>query len=102
MTRTSEAEVLRTNEAMEVLRSEEDPITSALLNNAHFHFMKALFEERKRPIGDYDYAFCMEVLRAIFSEHAVLRAILAGEKVGQFFEDEDVPANLAPYDGHRK
>jgi ABC-type transporter Mla MlaB component len=89
MTRASDAEVLRSDEAMDVLRSEDDPITSALLNNAHFWFTKKFFEERKRPIADYDYAFFMDVLRAVFSEHAVLRKILSGEKVGQFFEDED-------------
>lgn len=84
---------------MEVLRSEDDPVTSALLKNAHFWFTKNFFEERKRPIADYDYAFFMEVLRAVFSEHAVLRKILAGEKVGQFFEDEDdsnLQVELAP------
>ena len=73
---------------MEIIRAEDDPITSALLKNAHFWFTKKLFEERRQPLAPGDYAFVMEVLRAMFSEHTVLQKILAGEPVGRFFEDE--------------
>ena len=73
---------------MEIIRSEDDPITSALLKNAHFWFMKKLFDEGKRPVAPCDYAYFMDVLHAMFREHVVLRKILDGERVGAFFEDE--------------
>lgn len=89
MTKSSDAEILRAEEANDILQSEADPITSALLRNANFWFLKKVFEDQDLPVAGYDYAFTMEVLRAIFSEHTVLRQILAGEKVGQFFEEHE-------------
>ena len=68
-----------------MIASEKDPITRALLANANFWFLKRYFEQGRHPAGDFDYAFVIEMLRDIFREHDVLRRLLAGEKVGEFF-----------------
>jgi anti-anti-sigma regulatory factor len=86
-TSSSKAEVLRSDEAAKVIETEKDPITRALLNNANFWFMKKFFEQNERPVSDFDLHFFINVLREVFAEHDVLRRMLAGEKVGQFFED---------------
>lgn len=83
----AEGELLRTDEALQIVESEKDPITRALLNNANFWFLKRYYEQGARPVSDYDYAFFVELLLQMFREHDILRRILAGENVGQFFED---------------
>src|ERR1043166_2076551 len=88
MSSTAGAELLRSHEAMELIANEKDPITRALLANAKFWVLKQYFEHGKQPTLDLDYGFVVELLRNIFREHDVLRRILAGEKVGQFFEEE--------------
>jgi hypothetical protein len=86
---TTNAGILRSEAATEILESENNPVTRALLNNANFWFMKKFFEKRELPVSDFDLRFFMELMRDIFSEHDVLRRMLAGEKVGQFFEDAE-------------
>jgi|ERR1041385_744637 anti-anti-sigma regulatory factor len=88
MSSATSTELLRSQEAMDLIASEKDPITRALLANANFWFFKRYFEQGSQPAGDLDYAFVIELLRDIFREHDVLRRLLAGEKVGEFFEDE--------------
>lgn len=82
-----DSNVVRSEEGLDILRAEKDPITGALLNNANFWFMKKFFAQKDRPVTDHDYKFFMELMRDIFSEHEVLRKILEGELVGKFFED---------------
>lgn len=89
MSATTGTELLRSGEAMDLIASEKDPITRALLANANFWFLKQYFEQGKQPAADLDYGFVIELLRNVFREHDVLRRILAGEKVGQFFESEE-------------
>src|SRR5436305_4642071 len=88
MSATASAELLRSREAMDVIANEKDPITRALLANANFWFLKRYFEQGRQPVADLDYGFVVELLRDVFREHDVLRRILAGERVGQFFGDE--------------
>jgi|SRR6185503_7189003 len=88
MTVTASAELLRSQEAMDIIANEKDPITRALLANANFWFLKRYFEQGRHPVTDLDYGFVVELLRDVFREHDVLRRILAGERVGEFFEDE--------------
>ena len=42
-----------------------------------------------RPVVDFDLLYFVEIMRDIFSEHDVLRRMLAGERVGAFFDDDD-------------
>jgi hypothetical protein len=86
---TTNAEILRSEAATEILENEKNPVTRALLNNANFWFMKKFFEKKDRPVSDFDLRFFMELMRDVFSEHDVLRRMLAGEKVGGFFEDSE-------------
>lgn len=88
MSSTTSTELLRSQEAMDLIAGEKDPITHALLANANFWLLKRYFEQGKLPVADLDYAFIIELLRDVFREHDVLRRMLAGEKVGQFSEDE--------------
>lgn len=88
MSSATSTELLRAQEAVDLIASERDPITRALLANANFWFLKRYFEQGNQPAGDLDYAYVIELLRDIFREHDVLRRLLAGERVGEFFEEE--------------
>jgi anti-anti-sigma regulatory factor len=94
MSSTTGTELLRSQEAMDIIANEKDPITRALLTNANFWFLKRYFEHGRQPAVDLDYGFVVELLRDVFREHDVLRRMLAGERVGQFFEDEPQDATL--------
>jgi hypothetical protein len=96
---TTNVEILRSEEATEILEREKNPITRALLNDANFWFIKKFFENGERPVSDFDLRFFMELMRDVFSEHNVLRRILAGEKVGQFFEESEDPADTLQVEG---
>ncbi len=82
------SEVLRDGEARTLIASVEDPITRHLLTNAMFHFFRRYNEQQQRPVSDFDMLYFASLLRDIFSEHDVLRRILAGERVGAFFDKE--------------
>jgi hypothetical protein len=78
---------IRSAEAAQFIAGISNPITKALVNNAHFHLFRRLAEERF-PVGSFDMRFFVEVLAEMFSEHDALRMILDGERVGAFFDDE--------------
>lgn len=78
---------IRSAEAGQFVTEITDPITRALVNNAHFHLFRRLAEKRF-PEGSFDMRFFVEVMAEMFSNHDVLRRILDGERVGAFFEDD--------------
>ena len=81
---------IRNEEAMAFLRSlsPEDAITKSLVNNAMFHFTRRFHSLNQRPAADFDLMYFLEIMRDIFSQHDVLRRILAGESVGAFCDEE--------------
>jgi|SRR5215212_7416777 len=89
MSTTTDVELLRSEEATELLERETDPVTKALLTNANYWLVRKFFAERNRPVADLDYKYLLELLRDIFSEHEVIGRLLAGERVGAFFEEDD-------------
>ena len=84
----TEFEILRDDEARALISSVEDPITKHLLSNAMFHFFRRYNEHKQKPASDFDMLYFVTLLQEIFSEHDTLRRILAGERVGVFFNDE--------------
>jgi hypothetical protein len=78
---------IRSAEAGQFIAEISDPITKALVNNAHFHLFRRLAEKRF-PKGSFDMRFFVEVMAEMFSNQDVVRRILDGEHVGEFFEDE--------------
>jgi hypothetical protein len=82
------SQILRDGEARALIASVEDPITRHLLTNAMFHFFRRYNEQQQRPASDFDMLYFASLLRDVFSEHDVLRRILAGENVGAFFDDD--------------
>jgi hypothetical protein len=79
--------ILRHDEANEIIAAESDPITKHLITNAMYHFLKRYYQEKQYPVCDFDMYYFVALLHEIFSEHDVLRRILAGEKVGSFGDD---------------
>jgi hypothetical protein len=88
MSEMPEFEILRDDEAREVIAAVEDPITKHLLTNAMFYFFRRYNEHKQKPASDFDMLYFVTLLEEIFSNHDVLRRILAGERVGAFFDDE--------------
>jgi hypothetical protein len=89
MSTTTDVELLRSEEAAELLERETDPVTRALLNNANYWLVRKFVAEKNRPVADLDYRYLLELLRDIFSEHEVIGRLLNGERVGAFFEEDD-------------
>lgn len=81
---TNNGGFIRSEEAGQFIESLDDPVTKILVNNAHYHLYKRLAEKRL-PAGDFDMRFYVEVMAEMFSEHDVLKRMLAGENVGAFF-----------------
>lgn len=80
---------IRSEEAGQFIESLTDPVTKILVNNAHYHLYRRLAEKRL-PAGEFDMQFYVEVMAEMFSEHDVLKRMLAGERVGAFFDEDDV------------
>jgi hypothetical protein len=85
----SDVEIVRNDEAMALLRSIDDPITERLVNNALYHFLRRVHERKELPAADFDLLYFLELMRDVFSEHDVLKGMLAGENVGAFFFDDE-------------
>jgi lipase chaperone LimK len=81
------AELLRWDEAIEVLRSIENPITSQLMNIANFEVLKRFLQSKEFPVADFDLRFFMEVMRDFCSDHETLRKVLDGEDLRLFSDD---------------
>jgi hypothetical protein len=88
-----DARVLRHDAANELISSIEDPITQRLMNNAMFHFLRTYYQEKRYPAADFDMLYFVQLLRDIFEEHEVLQRILAGERVGALFDDDNEPGS---------
>ena len=73
--------------AGQFIQSISDSTTKVLVNNAHYHLYRRLAEKRL-PEGEFDMRFYVEVMAEMFSEHDVIRRMLAGENVGAFFSDD--------------
>lgn len=78
---------IRSDEAGKLIESIKDPVTGILVNNAQYHIYRRLAEKRL-PVGEFDLLFYMEVMKEMFSEHELLKRMLAGERVGAFFDEE--------------
>jgi hypothetical protein len=79
---------VRHQEALELLNSIEDPVTRRLAHNAHFFLLRRFARGQDLPAGDFDVRFFVEVVREFCQEHDVLKRILAGERVGGWWEEE--------------
>lgn len=79
---------IRSEEAGQFIESITDPVTKILVNNAHYHLYKRLAEKRL-PEGEFDMRFYVEVMTEMFTEHEVIRRMLAGENVGAFFPENE-------------
>ena len=79
---------LHQTEANAVIESVDDAITKHLLTNVMFHFFKVHSNGELRPTTDFDMLYFVSLLRRVFEEHDVLKRILAGERVGAFFDDD--------------
>ncbi len=82
-----QSQLLRWDEAMQLLNSVEDPITNQLMNRANFEILKRFFKLKDYPVSDFDLRFFMEIMLAFCSDHNNLREILSGENVGVFSDD---------------
>ena len=71
-------------EAMELVRSTDDPVTRRLLHRANFFVMKRALAEKQAPHADFDMLFFMQVMREFLghAEHGHLQRILEGEDLG--------------------
>ena len=81
-------QLLRWDDAMELLSSVDDPITNQLLNLANFEVLRRFFKVKEFPDCDFDLRFFLEVMRVICSDHVTLRKILAGEDLRVFSTDD--------------
>lgn len=76
-----------TAEATRFIEQIADPITRALVNMAFVQLVKRVHVEKKdAPHTDVDALFFVRLLHDFFSEHDVLKRMLAGEKVGAWFD----------------
>lgn len=79
--------MLRGNEAMELLKSVNDPITNQLMNMANFEVLRRFLERDGLPISDFDLRFFMEAMKDFCSQHDTIRKILAGEDLRAWTDD---------------
>lgn len=79
---------INSEEAGQFVESLTDPVTKILVNNAQYHLYKRLAEKRL-PAGEFDMCFYVEVMAEMLGEHDVLKRMLAGERVGAFFDEEE-------------
>ena len=82
-----DSRLLRWDEATELLRSVDDPITSQLMNMANFEVVKKVIELKEFPVASFDMRFFMDVMRSFCSDHDTLRKVLSGEDL-RVFEDQ--------------
>lgn len=85
-------DLLRWDEAMELLRSVNDPITSQLMNMANFAVLRKTLQAKEHPVADFDLRFFFEVMADFCSDHETLRKVLAGEDMRLWSDD---PADMA-------
>jgi hypothetical protein len=78
------------NEAVAILRSVNDPVTSQLMNVANFEVIRRFSKQEELPNGDFDMQFFMSVLKNFCSDHDTLRRILSGEDLRLFSEDDQL------------
>lgn len=77
---------LRWDEATEILRSVNDPITGQLMNMANFEVLRKAVQLKEFPIASFDMGFFMDVMKSFCSDHETLRKILSGEDL-RLFDD---------------
>ncbi len=86
-TKTETAELLRQDEAAQLLRSVKDLTTSQLMNIAGTLIIKRYLKQEGLPITDFDLKFFMEVMMEFCGDHDTLRRILDGEDLRWFADD---------------
>jgi hypothetical protein len=89
-------ELLRWNEAMELLKSVENPITNQLMNRANLEVLKHFVQLKRFPAADFDMLFFIEVMRDFCSDHETLGKVLAGEDL-RLFTDDDFQKGSTPH-----
>ncbi len=80
--------MLRRQEAIELLNSIKDPVTQGLAHRAHYFVLKRFAEQKSLPVADFDMLFFVQVLQQFCQEHDILKRLLAGERVGAWWDDE--------------
>lgn len=80
-------QLLKWDEAMELLRSVDNPTTNQLMNMANFEILRRFFQTKELPSEDFDLRFFMEVMLAFCSDHIRLRRILEGEDLSLLSDD---------------
>ncbi|HXG06238.1 MAG TPA: hypothetical protein VNI77_02810 [Nitrososphaera sp.] len=83
-----DANLLRQEEAWELLRSVEDPVVNQLMNRAAFIVTKRFTSENASLAADFDLQFFMEVMRELFTDGEAIRKILDGEDLRMWSDDD--------------
>jgi hypothetical protein len=82
--------LLKQNEAMELLNSVKDLVANQLMNRANFYVTKRFMARETAPVSDFDLRFFMEVMEELFNDQEALRRILNGEDL-RVWTDEEIP-----------
>jgi hypothetical protein len=86
---SNEVNLLKQNEAMELLSSVKDLVANQLMNQANFYVIKRFVARETAPASDFDLRFFMEVMEELFNDQEVLRRILNGEDL-RIWTDEEI------------
>jgi hypothetical protein len=78
---------IKSEEAGQFTESIGDPITKLLVKHANYHLYRRLAEKRL-PEGQFDMRFYSDVMAEMFSDRDTVKRMLAGERVGAFFDEE--------------
>lgn len=90
MSEIQSAEILRQEEAWQVVRSVDDPITSQLLSRANVCILNAYVQQKGLLSNNFDLKFFAEAMLEFCKDHNDLRKILAGEDLRLFNEAESL------------
>ena len=87
-------EILRQDEARQILLSVEDLTTNQLLNKANMCILSKYMQNRELLMSDFDLKFFLEAMLEFCSDHENLKRILDGENLRWFDDDEMENPNL--------
>lgn len=83
--------LINCEQALDLIRSTHDEALRNLLDMAFMAFVKDRFsgpDSGPCPAGDFDMAYCMGVLKSIFSDRDYVLRILADGEPERWFDDE--------------
>lgn len=81
--------MLHRQEALNYLDSISDPVTRRLAHRAHFLVLKRFAENDRLPTKDFDMRFFAEVLDQFCRQHEVLKDLLDGKAVGEWWPEPE-------------